>query len=71
MTKPLEGPCEAGLSYETGPGASIYGVKCHRPGVLRMEFLLPFGVILCSDCYYRLKAKESHTLPLASTGKDA
>jgi hypothetical protein len=70
--KPVEGPCETiiGWDHQYGYDRMPVGIKCHRPGVLRMEFLFPFGVILCDNCY-QMQKEKSHTLPLASDGEDA
>lgn len=55
-----EGPCEAMTDWVSDK-QGIYGVKCHKPGTLRMEFLLPYGTILCDDCYVAMKKTREAT----------
>lgn len=43
------GPCEASAGCDTISGKPVI-IKCGKPGVLRMRFLLPFGVIMCDEC---------------------
>lgn len=56
--KVLEGPCEAGVGI-TSEGSSITIAKCHKPGTWYPEGLMPYGIVLCDDCYERLEAKEA------------
>jgi hypothetical protein len=32
-------------------------IKCGKPGRLYKKFILPFGVILCRECYLAMEAK--------------
>lgn len=48
-------PCEAVVEH-TVPALG----KCGKPGKLRMEFLLPWGVVLCDECLARMKEKNEH-----------
>lgn len=47
---PQKGPCEAsrGVTYSSGHPLIL---KCERPGRWRAYGLMPFGTILCDDCY--------------------
>ena len=59
MPRKVTGPCEAssGVRYD---GRAPVVLKCHRPGQLRMDAgLLPFGMILCDDCYEAIKAHHA------------
>jgi hypothetical protein len=50
-------PCEASIGQEEVSGKPVL-IKCGRPATLRMEFLLPFGVYLCDNCYKLMKERR-------------
>lgn len=47
------GPCECVISWDP-PTLT----KCGKPGTLRKKYLLPWGVIMCDDCYEKKEAKN-------------
>lgn len=56
----VTGPCEAvGFTVQADYARPPLLIHCGRPGVLRMQFLLPFGVIMCDECLAKkLEAKK-------------
>jgi hypothetical protein len=50
-------PCEASVSHEKVSGKPVV-LKCGKSAILRMEFLLPFGVYLCDNCYKLMKERQ-------------
>lgn len=54
----MKGSCEAAIDWDdTGHAPRI--IKCGKPGKLYQKFILPFGVILCDECYQAMEAKHA------------
>jgi hypothetical protein len=60
----LKGPCEASRSVDYSGSAPVI-VKCERTGRWRPMGLMPFGTVLCDDCYVTilLRRQEARDEP--------
>lgn len=56
----MTGPCEAGVGLDHQDGFDRMPVitKCHKPGTWRAAGLMPYGTILCDNCYDKIEARE-------------
>lgn len=64
----LRGPCEAvkGWDHVDGYSRMPVGIKCERPCRWRAYGVMPFGTILCDDCYVSMLLRDAERLEVGN-----